>query len=72
VLKTNKPTTLEARCCPSADEAFIPSGSTAEANFVIEIEDVLEANIASGRSSAAKERNIVDFKARFSETACQQ
>lgn len=63
------PTTREAACFPSAEEAATPSGTTVVAIFVIDIEEVFEARIASGRSSEANERKIFDLIVKFSETA---
>ena len=69
VMKGHIPTTRDALCFPSGEAAYIPSGITVDAILVIEIEDVFDARIASGRSSEAKDRKIVDLRETFSDTA---
>lgn len=66
------PTTREADAFPSEDVGAVPSGTAAAAIFVMLIEDVFVARIASGRSSAANERNIEVLISTFSEAAYGQ
>ncbi len=65
----HSPTTLLALFRPSADDPVSPSGIVAAAIFVILIEDVLDARMASGLSLAESSRKMDCFSSSFSETA---
>lgn len=59
----------EALLLPSSLAAVTAAGTAEAAIFVILIELVFVARIASGRISAASSRKIDCFRERFSETA---
>lgn len=63
------PTTREVLSFPSLLAGATPFGTAEAAIFVILIELVLVAKIASGLSSAANSLNIVCLSDRFSDTA---
>ena len=63
------PTVRDALFFPASDADVCPSGMVAAAIFVIDIEEVFVARIASGLSSADNDLNIVCFRERFSDTA---
>lgn len=63
------PTTREVLFLPSSLAGVTPSGTAAAAIFVMLIELVLVAKIASGRSSMANSLNMDCLRERFSDTA---
>lgn len=64
------PTTLLGLCRPSLLEALWPSGIVEAAILVILMEDVFDASIVVGGSSAARRPKMACFKGRDSDTAC--
>lgn len=63
------PTTLEVLSLPTSDAAVFPSGIALAAIFVIEMDDVFVANIASGLNSLLNSVKIFCFNVKFSDTA---
>ena len=68
-LKKCSPTTRPALAFPSSLAAVAPWGMAAAAIFVMLIELVLVARMASGLSSAVSSAKIFSFNDRFSDTA---
>ncbi len=66
------PTTRAAFALPCSDAAEIICGTVDAAIFVMLMEDVFEARMASGRNSAASSPKIFCFRDNFSETAYKE
>lgn len=66
----DSPKTLPALFFPSSLAELLPLGMAEAAIFVILMELVLDARMASGRSSAAKDEKMDCLRGSDSDTAC--